>query len=63
MRREEEHVVIKVLGAEIRGKKRRGRPNTRWKDACERNTRINRGVEGRRNDKQNSMQKWRQGQI
>ena len=38
-RREEEHVVRRVLEAEIAGK-RRGRPNTRWKNAGRRDMRI-----------------------
>ena len=36
----EEHVVRRVLEAEIPGKRRRGRPNRRWKDACRRDIEI-----------------------
>ena len=34
MRRDEEHRLRKVLRADIPGKRKRGRPKTRWKDAC-----------------------------
>ena len=30
----EEHVVRRMLDVDIPGKRRRGRPNLRWKDAC-----------------------------
>ena len=36
MRMKEEHVVRRMLDANIPGKRRRGWPNLRWKDACER---------------------------
>ena len=36
MRRDEEHILSKVLRADIPGKRKRGRPKTRWKDACKR---------------------------
>ena len=36
MRRDGEHIVRKVLRADIPGKRKRGRPKTRWKDACQR---------------------------
>ena len=32
----EEHVVRRMLDVDIPGKRRRGRPNLRWKDACQR---------------------------
>ena len=35
-RMKEEHIVIRMLVVEIPGKRRRGRPNLRWKDACKR---------------------------
>ena len=36
MRRDGEHILRKVLRAVIPGKRTRGRPKTRWKDACQR---------------------------
>ena len=36
MRRDEEHILRKVLRADLPGKRKIGRPKTRWKDACER---------------------------
>ena len=36
MRRDGEHILRKVLRADITGKMKRGRPKTRWKDACQR---------------------------
>ena len=36
MRRDGEHILRKVLRADIPGKRKRGRPKTRWKDACQR---------------------------
>ena len=39
MRRDGEHILRKVVRADIRGlpgKRKRGRPKTRWKDACQR---------------------------
>ena len=35
-RMEEEHIVRRMLDVDIPGKRRRGRPNLRWKDACKR---------------------------
>ena len=32
----EEHIVRTLLDVDIPGKRRRGRPNLRWKDACKR---------------------------
>ncbi len=31
---EREHIVRRMLEVDIPGKRRRGRPNLRWKDAC-----------------------------
>ena len=31
-----EHIVRRMLDVDIPGKRRRGRPNLRWKDACKR---------------------------
>ena len=36
MRRDGEHILRKVSRADIPGKRKRGRPKTRWKDACQR---------------------------
>ena len=36
MRRDGEHILRKVLRADIPGKRKRGRPKTRWKGACQR---------------------------
>ena len=36
MRRDGEHILRKVLRADIQGKRKRGRPKTRWKDVCQR---------------------------
>ena len=35
-RMKEEHTVERMLDVDIPGKRRRGQPNLRWKDACER---------------------------
>ena len=35
-RMKEEHIVRRILDVDIPGKRRRGRPNLRWKDACKR---------------------------
>ena len=35
-RMKEEHIARRMLDVEILGKRRRGRPNLRWKDACKR---------------------------
>ena len=36
MRMEEDHVVKRVMTKAIPGKRKRGRPKTRWKDVCKR---------------------------
>ena len=36
MRRDGEHILRKVLRADTPGKRKRGQPKTRWKDACQR---------------------------
>ena len=35
-RMKEEHIVRRMLDVEIPGRRRRGRPNLKWKDACKR---------------------------
>ena len=42
-RMKEEHIVRRMLDVDIPGKRRRGRPNLRWKDACKRDIRQTRG--------------------
>ena len=47
--REEEHVVARVIKNEKRGKRKRVRPKTRWKDVCRRDmhtVRLRAGEEG-----------------
>ncbi len=34
--KDEEHILRKVLRMDIPGKRKRGRPKTRWKDTCQR---------------------------
>ena len=34
-RRDEEHILRNVLRMGLQGKRKRRRPNTRWKDACQ----------------------------
>ena len=36
MRRDEEHTLRKVFRTDIPGKRKRGRPKIRWKDAIQR---------------------------
>ena len=38
-RMKEVHIVRRMLDEDIPGKRRRGRPNLRWKDACKRDMR------------------------
>ena len=40
MRRGGEHILRKVLRADIPGKRKRGRPKTRWKYACQRDLKV-----------------------
>ena len=35
-RMKEEHIVRRIIDVDILGKRRRGRPNLRWQDACKR---------------------------
>ena len=35
-RMKEEHIVRRMLDVDIPGKRRQGRPNLRWEDACKR---------------------------
>ena len=48
MRRDGEHILRSVLWTDTRGKWKRGRPKTRWKDTCQRdmkNTGLRAGEE------------------
>ena len=54
-RMKDEHVVRRMLDVEIPGKRRRGRPNLRWKDACKRDmTEV-----GLKEDKTTNRAAWR----
>ena len=46
MRMEEDHVVRRVMTKAIPGKRKRGRPKTRWKDVCKRDMQT--GLTGKR---------------
>ena len=51
----EEHIVRRMLDGEIPGKRIRGRPNLRWKDACKRDmTEM-----GLKEDKTTNRAAWR----
>ena len=58
-RMKEEHTVRSMLDVEIPGKRRRGRPNLRWKDACNRDM-TEQGLIG---DKTTNRAAWRKGII
>ena len=51
----EEHIVRRMLDVDITGKRRRGRPNLRWTDACKRDI-TEGGSERGQHDKQGSME-------
>ena len=55
MRRDGEHIIRKVLRADIPGKRKRGRPKTRWKDACQRDLKNT----GLRTGEETDMATWR----
>ena len=51
MRMEEDHLVRRVMTKAIPGKRKRGRPKTRWKDVCKRDMQtvgLREGDEGER---------------
>ena len=54
MRMKEEHVARRMLDVAIPGKRRRGRPNLMWKDACKRD--MTGGAERGRQNKRGSME-------
>ena len=56
MRRDGEHILRKVLRADIQGKRKRGRPKTRWKDACQRYLKST-GLREGRGDGQGDVEK------
>ena len=45
----------RMLDVDIPGKRRRGRPNLRWKDACKRDMTVS---ERRQDNKQGSMEEY-----
>ena len=54
-RMKEEHIVRRMLHVEIPGKRRRGRPNLQWKDACKKDmTKV-----GLKDDNTTNMAAWR----
>ena len=55
----EEHIVRRMLDVDIPGKRRRGRPNLRWKDACKRDM-IQAGL---KEDNATNRAKWRKKLI
>ena len=55
-RMKEEHIVRRMLDVDIPGKRRRGRPKLRWKDACKRDMTQGMVERGQRN-KQVKMEK------
>ena len=56
MRRDGEHILRKVLRADIPGKRKRGRPKTRWKHTCQRDLKKYL-AESRRGDGQGDVEK------
>ena len=54
IRTKEEHIVRRMLDVDIPGKRRTGRPNRRWKDACKGDDRS--GVERGQDNKQGRME-------
>ena len=62
MRRDGEHILRKVLRADIPGKRKRGRPKTRWKDACQqdlKSTGLRAGDETDRASDETDRAMWR----
>ena len=53
--RDGEHILRKVSRADIPGKRKRGRPKTRWKDACQRDLKTT----GLRAGEETDMEMWR----
>ena len=58
-RMKEEHIVRRMLDVDIPGKKRRGRPNIRWENACKRDM----TQAGLKEDNATNRAKWRKKLI
>ena len=58
-RLKEEHIMRRMLDVDIPGKRRRGRPNLRWKDACKRDM----TQAGLKEDNATNRAKWRKKLI
>ena len=58
-RMKEEHIVRRMLDGDIPGKRRRGWPNRRWKDACKRDMTQT----GLKEDNATNRAEWRQQLI
>ena len=58
-RMKDEHIVRRMLDMDIPGKRRRGRPNLRWKDACKRDM----TQAGLKEDNATNRAKWRKKLI
>ena len=58
-RMKEEHIVKRMLDVDIPGKRRRGRPHLRWKDACK----IDMTQAGLKEDNATNRAKWRKKLI
>ena len=54
-----EHIVRRMLDVDILGKRRRGRPNLRWKDTCKRDM----TQAGLNEDNATNMTEWRKKLI
>ena len=59
MRRDGEHILRRVLRADMPGKRKRGRPKTRWKDACQRDLKST----GLRAGEETDREMWRRNII
>ena len=59
MRKDGEQILWKVLKADIPGKRKRGRPKTRWKDACQRDLKST----GLRAGEETDREMWRRNII
>ena len=63
-RMKEEHIVRRMLDVDIPGKRRRGRPNLRWKDACKRDmTEAGLREDNTTNRKEENSQLYRRPQM
>ncbi len=58
-RMKEVHIVRRMLDVDILGKRRRGRPNLRWKDTCKRDM----TQAGLNEDNATNMTEWRKKLI